>query len=148
MLMAAGLLYLGFSDMDTSLGNVGLRIGIVGTGLGLFQAATYSLMMGSVPSERLGTAGAALSLAQSCGRVLSVAVIGGVFGWRSDHYLAGLGIGVETESVAFIKAFRDVFLIGSSLGLLAALVFLIGGWRQIKDFLVVSRSKPGGVSLD
>jgi hypothetical protein len=33
--------------------------------------------------------------------------------------------------VAFIKAFKDVFIIGSSLGLLAAVVFLIGGWRLV-----------------
>ena len=130
--MAAGLLYLGFSDASTTLGSVGLRIGIVGAGLGFFQAATYSLMMSSVPSERFGTAGAALSLAQSCGRVLSVAIIGGIFGWRSDHHLAGFGIGVESEGAAFIKAFREVFLIGSSLGLLAAFVFLIGGCEKIK----------------
>ena len=141
MLMAGGLLYLGLSDMSTTLGSVGLRIGIVGTGLGLFQASTYSLMMGSVPSERFGTAGAALSLAQSCGRVLSVAVIGGIFGWRSDHHLAELGIGLESDGVAFIKAFRDVFLIGSALGLFAALVFLIGAWGQVRYISALSESK-------
>ena len=128
LVMASGLLYLGFSDPGTALGNVALRIGIVGAGLGFFQAASYSLMLGSVPSERFGTAGAALSLAQSCGRVLSVAVIGGIFGWRNDHHLAELAVGFESEGVAFIKAFKDVFLIGSSLGLFAALVFLVGGW--------------------
>ena len=107
-----------------------MRIGIVGAGLGLFQAAAYSMMLGSVPSERFGTAGAALSLAQSCGRDMAVAVIGGVFAWRNDHHLAGMAAGAEADSAAFIKAFRDVFLIGSSMGLLAALVFLVGGWRQ------------------
>ena len=132
LVMAFGLLYLGLSDTGTALGSVGLRIGIVGTGLGLFQAATYSLMMGSVPSERFGTAGAALSLAQSCGRVLSVAVIGGIFGWRNVHHLEGLAAGVESEGAAFINAFIDVFLIGSSLGFLAAFVFLIGAWGQGK----------------
>ena len=111
LVMAFGLLYLGFSDMGTSLGNVALRIGIVGAGLGLFQAATYSLMLGSVLPDRFGTAGAAFSLAQSCGRVLSVAVIGGIFGWRNDHHLAELVVGAESEGVAFIKAFKDVFLI-------------------------------------
>ena len=135
LVMAFGLLYMGFLDTGSSLGEVAIRIGIVGTGLGLFQAAAYSLMLGSVPSERFGTAGAALSLSQSCGRVLAVAVIGGIFGWRNDQYLVGLATGAEAEGVAFIKAFKDVFLIGSSLGLLAALVFLAGGWRQ-------SRSKP------
>jgi len=132
LVMAAGLLYLGFLDTESSLVHVALRVGIVGAGLGLFQAATYSLMLGSVPSDRFGTAGAALSLSQSCGRVLSVAIIGGIFGWRSDHHLAVFGTGAEAEGVAFIKAFKDVFVIGSSLGLLAAVVFLIGGWRLVR----------------
>ena len=132
LVMAAGLLYLGYLDTASSLGHVALRVGIVGAGLGLFQAATYSLMLGSVPSDRFGTASAALSLAQSCGRVLSVAVIGGIFAWRSDHHLAALAVGADAEGVAFIKAFKDVFVIGSSLGLLAALVFLAGGWRALR----------------
>ncbi|MDA1129036.1 MAG: MFS transporter [Chloroflexi bacterium] len=128
LLMAVGMFYMGFLDPTSDLGDVALRIGIVGAGLGLFQAAVYSLMLGSVPSERFGTAGAALSLAQACGTVLAVAVMGGVFGWRNDHHLAGLGSGAETEGMAFTKAFKDVFLIGSSVGLLSAIVFLFGGW--------------------
>jgi MFS family permease len=142
LIMASGLLYMGYLDAGSALGEVALRVAIVGAGLGLFQAATYSLMLGSVPSERFGTAGAALSLAQSCGRVLSVAVIGGIFGWRSDHHLAELAVGAESEGVAFIKAFKDVFLIGSSLGLLAAIVFLIGGWRVSQE---VNEQEPQGI---
>jgi hypothetical protein len=123
-------------------------VGIVGAGLGLFQAATYSLMLGSVPSDRFGTAGAALSLSQSCGRVLSVAIIGGIFGWRSDQHLAVFGVGAEAEGVAFIKAFKDVFVIGSSLGLLAAVVFLIGGWRLVRAGPLIDGqpSQPIGAS--
>ena len=133
LVMASGLLYMGFLDAGSSLGEVALRIGIVGTGLGLFQAAAYSLMMGSVPPERFGTAGAALSLAQACGTVLAVAVMGGIFGWRSDHHLVGLAAGAEAEGVAFIKAFKEVFLIGSSFGLLSALVFLASGRSQVRS---------------
>ena len=144
LVMGVGLLYMGFLDTESNLGEVAFRIGIVGAGLGLFQAAAYSLMLGSVPSERFGTAGAALSLSQSCGRVLAVAVIGGIFGWRSDHHLAGLAVGSEAEGVAFIKAFRDVFLVGSSLGLLAALVFLIGGWRLAREGPAVDRQQIDG----
>ncbi len=133
LVLASGMLLMGFLETTSSLGDVALRIGIVGAGLGLFQAAVYSLMLGSVPSERFGTAGAALSLSQACGTVLAVAVMGGIFGWRSDHHLAGLAVGAEAEGVAFIKAFKDVFLIGSSVSLLSALVFLIGGWRQARS---------------
>ena len=133
LVMASGMVYMSFLGTTSSLPEVAFRIGIIGAGLGLFQAAAYSLMMGSVPSERFGTAGAALSLAQACGTVLAVAVTGGVFGWRSDHHLAGLAAGTEAEGIAFIKAFKDVFLIGSSVGLLSALVFLAGGWRQPRE---------------
>ena len=132
LVMALGMLYMGFLDPTSSLSEVALRVAIVGAGLGLFQAAVYSLMLGSVPSERFGTAGAALSLSQACGTVLAVAVMGGIFGWRSGHHLAGLATGAEAEGVAFIRAFKDVFLIGSSIGLLSAVVFLAGGWRQAR----------------
>ena len=137
LIIASGMLYMGFLDTTSSLGEVAFRIGIVGTGMGLFQAAAYSLMLGSVPSERFGTAGAALSLAQACGTVLAVAVMGGVFAWRSDHHLTAMALGAESEGVAFIKAFKDVFLIGSSIGLLSALVFLVGGWRQARPESIV-----------
>ena len=108
-----------------------MRIGVVGTGLGLFQSAAYSLMLSSVPSERFGTAGAALALSQSCGRVLAVAVVGGIFGWRMDHHLLGLVAGPEADATAFIRAFKEVFMIGSSVGLVAAFVFLFGGWHLV-----------------
>ena len=57
LVLASGMLYMGFLETTSSLGEVAVRIGIVGAGLGLFQAAAYSLMLGSVPSERFGTAG-------------------------------------------------------------------------------------------
>ena len=130
LILASGMLSMGFLDTSSGLTEVALRIGVVGAGLGFYQSAAFTLMMGSVPAERFGTAGAALSLSQACGTVLAVAVMGGIFGWRSDHYLAGMATGADADSVAFIKAFKDVFLIGSSVGLLGAVVFLVGGWGQ------------------
>ncbi|MBC8281526.1 MAG: MFS transporter [Chloroflexi bacterium] len=135
VIMASGLFLMSLLNTESALWEVGFRIGIVGAGLGLIQSAAYSLMLGTVPSERFGTAGAALSLAQSCGRVLAVAVVGGIFGWRTDHHLAALVIGPEADGLAFIRAFKDVFTIGSSVGLLGAFVFLIGAWGMPRSHI-------------
>ena len=126
--LTAGLLLVGLLESDSSLTQVGVRVGIVGAGLGLFQAASYTLIMNSVPQERYGTASGALSLAQAFGMVLSVAVIGGVFGWSSDYHLAGstsAGLPVfEAETRAFIFAFRDVFWISAGLAAIAGVSLL------------------------
>ena len=100
---------------------------MVGVGMGLFQAAAYSSMMASVPSQRFGTAAAALSLAQAFGTVLSVAVIGGIFAFSNDYHLGGLaGTGLtpgEMEQRAFVLAFRDVFWLGAAIATLAGGAF-------------------------
>ena len=126
LVMAAGLFSMGFLEADSSLGQVALRIAIVGTGLGLFQASAYTMMMRSVPEERFGTAGAALSLSQAFGSVLAVAILGGLFAWRGDHHLNAAASLVNAEGIAFVKAYKDVFLIGSLVGLLGAVSVLFG----------------------
>ena len=51
IILALGLLLMGFLDNASTLGQVGLRISIGGAGLGLFQAAAYALMMNSVSAH-------------------------------------------------------------------------------------------------
>ncbi len=128
VVIPAGLTYMGFLDSTSSLGGVALPIAVVGTGLGLFQAASYALMMSSVSPERFGTASAALSLAQASGTVLAVAVVGGIFALSYGHHLSGLAdLGVslaEGDSRAFIRAFQDVFRLGAAIALLGGIIFL------------------------
>ncbi len=132
-LMAAGLAYMGFLGADSSLMDVGFRVSVVGVGLGLFQASAFALMMKSVPEERFGTAGAALSLGQAVGSVLAIAVLGGVFALRGDHHLAAMGPLADADGIAFIKALKDVYLVGAVLALLGAFVFLFGVARRPND---------------
>ena len=131
--MSLGLLYMGFLSSDSGLAQVALRIAVVGIGLGLFQAAAYSLMLGSVSQDRFGTAAATLSLAQAMGTVLSVAVIGGIFAFSNDHNLSGLANSAltvnERETQAFMEAFRDVFWLGAGIAAVGAAVFLFS-WRR------------------
>ncbi len=135
VVMAGGLVYMGFLDGGSSLGQVGLNIAVVGIGLGLFQVAAYTLMLSSVPSDQFGTASAALSLAQAFGTVLSVAVIGGIFAISEDHHvgdLVGSGLPLlEQEGKAFIEAFQDVFRLGALIATVGAGVFLLGQKRRV-----------------
>ena len=81
----------------------------------------------------LSAAAASLSLAQAMGTVLSVAVIGGIFGFSNDRYLtelanSALTIG-EQETQAFMRAFQDVFWLGAGIAAVGAAVFLFS-WRK------------------
>ncbi|MEK7814348.1 MAG: MFS transporter [Chloroflexota bacterium] len=133
-ILAAGLLAMAFLDGGSGPAEVGLRISIVGIGLGLFQAAAYTLMLGSVPPPRFGTAAAALSLAQSFGTVISVTTIGGIFALSHNYHLnrlADSGLpAAEQEGRAFILAFQNVFWLGAALAALAALPFLLNLRRK------------------
>lgn len=135
LLIAAGLAYMGFLGAGSPLWDVGFRVSIVGVGLGLFQASAYALMMKGVPEDRFGTAGAALSLAQAVGSVLAIAILGGIFAWRGDHHLTHLAAAAlaNAEGLAFIKALKDVYLLGSVLALLGAVVFLFGTAKRSKE---------------
>ena len=133
IVLAAGLFVMGFLEGQSTVGQVAASIALVGGGMGLFQSSAYSLMMGSVPAERFGTAAAALSLAQAFGTVLSVSVTGGLFALRSGFHLDGLAAGgltpVEMEARAFILAFRDVFWLGAVIVVMGAFTYLMAGRR-------------------
>ena len=131
VVLSAGLLVMGFLDGQSTVEQVSGSIALVGSGMGLFQSSAYSLMMGSVPPERFGTAAATLSLSQAFGTVLSVSVTGGLFAVSSGFHLDGLVGGgltaAQMEARAFILAFRDVFWLGSVIVLGAAFTYLLAG---------------------
>ena len=126
LVMAAGLAWMALLNEESALTQVLLRACIVGIGLGTFQAAAYALVMRSVQSSRFGTAGSMLSLTQALGSVTAVAIVGGIFAIRSDHHLATLAGTAGAEGMAFVLAYRDVFLIGAGVAVVGAVVALFG----------------------
>lgn len=130
VVVAVGMLFMGFLDGQSSAYQVGLSIALVGAGMGLFQSSAYALMMSSVPAARFGTAAAALSLAQAFGTVLSVAVIGGVFALSNDYHLGVLGSrglpSAQRDAQAFVLAFRDVCWLGAVITMAGAGTFFLG----------------------
>ena len=118
---AAAMLWFSALTATSGIDAVALRMALSGIGLGVFQAANATLIMGAVPRDRLGTGGALISLSMSMGIVTSVALMGGVFDGRLTMHEATAAGGTE----AFVLAFRDTYAIAAALGALAVAVSLL-----------------------
>lgn len=115
---AAAMLWFSSLTSESGVGDVALRMAVGGIGLGVFQAANATLIMGAVPRDRLGTGGALISLSMSMGIVTSVALMGGVFDGRFAMHEAAAPNNIE----AFALAFRDTYIVAGILGALAVAV--------------------------
>ncbi len=141
-----GLFWMSFLDGSSSVGDVGVRMAVVGFGLGAFQSALYSMALKAVPAERLGTVSGVLSLVWALGWVLSVAIGGLVFDLRGDHHLsvlAGQGLPPDQiEAGALVLAFRDTFRLGAAVVGAGLVVLVITGVRRGPTELLPKR-RPG-----
>ena len=96
---------------------------LAGVGSALFEPADTSVIMGSVPVGRLGTASASVATARHAAFAGGVALAGAVFVIRERAYLASFDLGIvsattaQAESIA--RAFCDVMLAGCVLLLVA-----------------------------
>ena len=116
------------------MGDVALRMAVGGIGMGVFQAANATLIMGAMPRDRLGTGGALIAMSMSMGIVTSVALMGGVFDGRLTLHEAGN----SDASQAFVLAFRDTYLVAAALGALAVAVS-ITYWPRVLQWRNRSR---------
>lgn len=134
IIVASAMYWFSLLGADSTVAQVALRMGALGIGMGLFQAASATLIMGTVPRDSLGTGGAILSISRSMGTVTSVAIMSALFGSRLDVHtvsLAQQGIAVETGSaLAFVMAFKDTYLVSALLAGAAVLVSL-SYWPQL-----------------
>jgi len=78
-LVSAGLFLLSGLGANASIGDVVLRLLVLGIGMALFVPPNTSAIMGSVPSERLGTASAMVGTLRQVGMSVGLAIAGSVF---------------------------------------------------------------------
>ena len=79
VLMAAGAFLLGGLRLSDSAGHLVACLAVLGVGTGLFTAPNNSAIMGSVPRDRQGVAGAILAAARTVGFASGVAVAGLIY---------------------------------------------------------------------
>ncbi len=115
------LLLLGNLDQDATFFDIVVRMGMIGLGMGLFQSPNNSIVMGSVPKERLGIAGGMLAMIRNLGMVTGIAISGAVLtsGIQSNQ-AAGL-----VYEAAFLGGFHDAFMVAAvicSVGIITSLM--------------------------
>ena len=121
VLMAIGLAWLSQLQLETAPGQIAALLAVIGVGAGLFTSPNNSAIMGSVPKNRQGVAGALLGTARTVGFASGVAMAGLI-------YMARLGAPGGTETPAEIAAaVRMGLRVAAGLALVAAVCSALRG---------------------
>ncbi|WP_119071310.1 MFS transporter [Rubrobacter indicoceani] len=140
ILTASGTAFIGgglllLTGIDASSGAFGLvwRLAVAGVGLGLFIGANQSLVLGAVPSDRLGMTSGMLAQVRNMGQAFGVALAGAVVAARLSFHtreLAGTLPDGLVQRDAFVLAIHDAFYVGAIICILGILVSLISERRK------------------
>jgi EmrB/QacA subfamily drug resistance transporter len=130
-LISAALLLIAEVGPATPAWDLALRMGLLGLGVAIFQAPNNSALMGSVPPQRLGTAGGLLAMTRNAGMVFGISLAGTLFDGR---FRADAGHGLQEFAAAdaadFAGAMRLAFQVAAALGAPAILASLLQHPRQ------------------
>jgi hypothetical protein len=107
---------------------------LLGMGVGMFQAPNSSMIMGSVPRNRLGTASALIATLRQVGLSLGMALAGTLYSFRAMIHERELGMrglsSSEAARYAIPAAFHDALILSVFLGLMVIFFSLLKGERQ------------------
>jgi MFS family permease len=129
LITALGLAMFVFLRDDTSLFYIILSLFLMGLGGGIFSSPNSSTIMGSVPRERLGNAGAMTALMRNMGMIVGVAWSGALF----SVLRGGNGIGSNNSPETIIPALQTVMKVSVVIMLLAALASFKRGEILLKE---------------
>ena len=122
--MAAGLFLLGGLRPEHGAGHIAACLAVVGVGVGMFTAPNNSAIMGSVPKNRQGVAGALLAAARTVGFASGVAIAGLIY----TTVLGGRHDSAAPEDIA--RAVRAGMRIIALFALAGAACSLLRGTRR------------------
>ena len=123
---AIALFLLGNLNQESSFLDIIIRLGLIGLGMGMFQSPNNSIIMGSVPPNRLGIASGMLSSVRNLGMVTGIAISGAVF-TRGLNLLENAGLAYEQ---AFIGGFHDAFLVSAVICTVGIFTSLVRGGEK------------------
>ena len=128
LLLAAALLWLSRLGTGADEGAILSAMLLAGVGSALFEPVATSVIMGSVPQDRLGTASASVATGRQLAFSVGVAAAGAIFAIRERAHLAGMvatGTALEIAEIeAIARGFSDTLLAGVALALIAVALSL------------------------
>ena len=135
IIVSIGLFSYSILSANSSLIGIGVRMIIVGSGIGLFQSANLSLIMGKMSSSSLGTGGAISAISRAFGSVTAVTIIGWLFISLYQSKSPNIDILYASSSQnsieSFMYAFQISYILGSIIIILGIISSLIA-WFGLK----------------
>jgi MFS family permease len=99
--------------------SLAVALGVVGLGLGVFEAPNMSFVMGAIPRTQQGVAGSINNMARTLGIVFGATGASLIFDERRRFYSEQRSPEVPADFQGFVPAFQEVFLFAAGLCVLA-----------------------------
>ncbi|MDH3442863.1 MAG: MFS transporter, partial [Deltaproteobacteria bacterium] len=119
-----GLWMVSLLNADADYLSVAVALGVVGLGLGVFEAPNMSFVMGAVSRTQQGVAGSIAHMMRTLGIVFSATGASLLFEKRRQFYAAQPSTQGLVDFSGFVPAFQDVFLTAAALCFVAFVLSL------------------------
>lgn len=120
-LCVLALYLMGNLDMDSGFWHIVVLLSMIGIGMGMFQSPNNTIIMSSVPTNRLGIASGLLAMVRTLGMVTGTAVSGAVF----NSILNSQQAAGATYETAFLAGFHYAFLVSAIICAVAVMTSLV-----------------------
>lgn len=121
-LQALGLWMISRLDAQADYLSVAVALGVVGLGLGVFEAPNMSFVMGAISRSQQGVAGSIVNMMRTLGIVFGATGWSVLFGERRQFYSDPTAHRPSTDN--FVPAFQDVFLAAAGICVVAFILSL------------------------
>ena len=113
MLTAIGLSLAGIQGDAPEIALIILATTVIGVGLGAHQAAVYALTLRGTPTEYTGSTAAGLTVSQTIGTVVSIALMTSLLSWQQS-----------INGGSFVEAYRISYLAAAGIAVLAGAIVI------------------------
>ena len=119
-----GLWMISRLDAQADYLSVAVALGVVGLGLGVFEAPNMSFVMGAISRSQQGVGGSIANMMRTLGIVFGATGASMLFDARRQFYLKQPSLQDPTNFQGFVPAFQDVFLFAAGVCVVAVVLSL------------------------